>query len=69
MAKKQSRRSVSLNRNTYERLRTYCETNHLAMSEFVESRIGEFLGRPEKAIERSSKDKESRREAARFFTF
>jgi hypothetical protein len=45
MAKKQSRRSVSLSRPTYERLRAYCEINDLAMSEFVEMRIGDFLGR------------------------
>jgi hypothetical protein len=45
MAKKQSRRSVSLSRTTYERLRTYCETSGVSMSQFVEGRIGDFLGR------------------------
>ena len=45
MAKKQTRRSVSLSRQTYERLRAYCETNELSMSEFVETRIGDVLGR------------------------
>jgi hypothetical protein len=45
MAKKQSRRSVSLSRTTYERLRTFCETNGISMSQFVEGRIGDFLGR------------------------
>jgi hypothetical protein len=45
MAKKQSRRSVSLSRTTYERLRTYCETNQVSMSQFVEGRIGDFLGK------------------------
>jgi hypothetical protein len=45
MAKKQTRRSVSLSQSTYERLKSYCETNELSMSEFVESRIGDFLGR------------------------
>ena len=44
MAKTQTRRSVSLNRSTYERLRAYCETNGLSMSQFVETRIGDFLG-------------------------
>jgi outer membrane biosynthesis protein TonB len=44
MAKKQSRRSVSLSRSTYERLRMYCETNQVSMSQFVEGRIGDFLG-------------------------
>jgi hypothetical protein len=46
MAKKQSRRSVSLSRTTYERLRMYCETNQVSMSQFVEGRIGDFLGKP-----------------------
>jgi hypothetical protein len=45
MAKKQTRRSVSLSQTTYERLRAYCETNDVSMSEFVETRIGDFLGR------------------------
>jgi hypothetical protein len=48
MAKKQSRRSVSLSKSTYERLRSYCETNDISMSQFVEMRIGDFLGRSRK---------------------
>ena len=46
MAKKQTRRSVSLSRMTYERLKAFCELNDVSMSEFVETRIGDFLGRP-----------------------
>ena len=68
MAKKQSRRSVSLSRTTYERLKAYCETNDLSMSEFVESRIGTFLGRdksPKDAKDQNQKD----RTAERIFTF
>ena len=45
MAKKQTRRSVSLSRTTYERLKSYCETNGISMSQFVEGRLGDFLGR------------------------
>ena len=45
MAKKQTRRSVSLSKSTYERLKAYCEVNSLSMSQFVEQRIGDFLGR------------------------
>ncbi len=45
MAKKQTRRSVSLSRATYERLKTFCELNDVSMSEFVETRIGDYLGR------------------------
>jgi hypothetical protein len=44
MAKKQSRRSVSLSRGAYERLKAYCETNAVSMSQFVEERLSDFLG-------------------------
>jgi len=44
MAKKQTRRSISVSRNTYERLKAYCETNGISMSQFVERRVGDFLG-------------------------
>ncbi len=54
MAKKQTRRSVSLNRNTYERLKAYCETNDLSMSEFVEARIADFLGRSHKKEQKNA---------------
>ena len=47
MAKKQTRRSVSVSRTTYERLKAYCETNGVSMSQFVESRVGDFLGLPD----------------------
>ena len=45
MAKRQTRRSISVSRSTYERLRAYCETNGISMSQFVEHRVGDFLGR------------------------
>lgn len=48
MAKKQSRRSVSMSKGTYERLRAFCEVNQQSMSQFIEERIGDFLGRKEK---------------------
>jgi hypothetical protein len=47
MAKKQTRRSISVSRTTYERLKSYCETNGISMSQFVETRVGDFLGRSE----------------------
>jgi hypothetical protein len=68
MAKKQSRRSVSLNRSTYERLRAYCETNDLSMSEFVETRIGDYLGRPAKQ-DATKVDGAAKRAAEQIFTF
>lgn len=44
MAKKQTRRSISVSRSTYERLKAFCETSGISMSQFVESRVGDFLG-------------------------
>jgi len=44
MAKKQTRRSISVSRQTYERLKAFCETNNISMSQFVETRVGDFLG-------------------------
>ena len=44
MAKKQTRRSISVSRSTYERLKAFCEANNISMSQFVESRVGDFLG-------------------------
>ncbi len=44
MAKKQTRRSISVSRTTYERLKAFCETNNISMSQFVEARVGDFLG-------------------------
>jgi hypothetical protein len=66
MAKKQTRRSVSLNRNTYERLKAFCEVNDVSMSEFVETRIGDYLGRPKKPV---SDEDGARKVAERIFTF
>ncbi len=43
MAKKQTRRSISVSRTTYERLKAFCETNNISMSQFVETRVGDFL--------------------------
>ncbi|MFH0899475.1 MAG: hypothetical protein V2A73_02475 [Pseudomonadota bacterium] len=67
MAKKQSRRSVSISREAYERLKAYCETNGLAMSKFVEMRIGDYLGR---SVRRNGREEDSSRQIAdRIFTF
>jgi len=43
MAKKQTRRSISVSRSTYERLKAFCETQGISMSQFVENRVGDFL--------------------------
>jgi hypothetical protein len=47
MAKKQTRRSISVSRVTYERLKAFCESNGISMSQFVETRVGDFLGEGE----------------------
>ena len=71
MAKKQTRRSVSIRGTTYEQIRQYCERHEISMSEFVEERIASFFGH----VEAPSNKKQKRLspteliEAARFFTF
>ena len=50
MAKKQTRRSISVSRTTYERLKAFCEANNVSMSQFVESRVGDFLNVSEPAL-------------------
>lgn len=69
MAKKQTRRSISVSKNTYERLKTYCEANGVSMSQFIERRIGDFLscsqGIPEVALREEAVPREpARREPA-----
>lgn len=44
MAKKQTRRSISVSRTTYERLKAFCEVNNISMSQLVETRVNDFLG-------------------------
>lgn len=67
MAKRQTRRSISVSRSTYERLRAYCETNGISMSQFVEHRVGDFLGRsilqPAAAMPRPAMPLTERRDA------
>ena len=71
MAKKQSRRSVSIRGSTYDLIRRYCERNDISMSEFVEDRIATFFGNGgSKDAEEGEKIKpDELQDAARFFTF
>ncbi|WP_428268140.1 hypothetical protein [Haliangium sp.] len=80
MAKKQTRRSISVSRTTYERLKAYCETHDISMSQFVESRVGDFLGRmdtsmpqPAQPVTRTrdepAKDPDIKLTADQIFTF
>lgn len=51
MAKKQTRRSISVSRTTYERLKAFCEANNVSMSQLVETRVNDFLaGEPAPAV-------------------
>ena len=75
MAKKQTRRSISVSRDTYNRLKSYCETNGVSMSQFVETRVGDFLGRTPEPSDRGSeprsevKDPDVKLTADQIFTF
>ena len=44
MAKKQTRRSISVRGDIYERVKRYCDNRGISMSAFVEERILEYLG-------------------------
>lgn len=73
MAKKQTRRSISVSKMTYERLKAYCETNSMSMSQFVEQRVGDFLGRSERTTRRAAQEAEHaedpQRSADHIFSF
>jgi hypothetical protein len=73
MAKKQTRRSVSIRGSTYEQIRKYCERNGVSMSEFVEDRIASFFGnggaKSAPPAEGERIDPEQLHDAARYFTF
>lgn len=43
MAKKQTRRSISVRGDIYERVKKFCDARGISMSAFVEERILEYL--------------------------
>lgn len=43
MAKVQTRRGISFNRDVYDRIRAHCEAKGISMSSFVEARATEAL--------------------------
>lgn len=76
MAKKQTRRSVSIRGSTYELIQQYCKQNNQSMSEFVEERIAAYFGTGDEDADSNEKPKNKPRmsvnelqDAARFFTF
>src|SRR5579883_1371768 len=44
MAKKQSRRSISVRGVTYQKLREHCAGAQISMSDFIEQRIADYFG-------------------------
>lgn len=71
MAKKQTRRSVSIRGSTYDQIRRYCERHEMSMSEFVEERIATFFGNGGSRDDSDEEQlgEEELKDAARFFTF
>jgi hypothetical protein len=75
MAKKQTRRSVSVRGSTYEQIKNYCDRNGLSMSEFIEDRIAQFFGngglssRDHDADDELKLSDQELKDAARYFTF
>lgn len=69
MAKKQTRRSISVSKGTYERLKAFCDVNSISMSKFIEERVGDYLGRASRPIRSDDADDESQRPSAAIFTF
>lgn len=49
MAEVQTRKSISVSRTCYDKLKTHCEANDISMSGFVEKRIQEQIGPTPKA--------------------
>jgi len=76
MAKRQTRRSISVKGITYQRLKNYCEDQNMSVSGYLESIIAERLDAanvpvPEKVEPRPSAAKEAPREEiiSQHFTF
>ncbi len=66
MAKKQTRRSISIRGEIYDMVKRYCDAHGISMSAFVEERILEFLGEPSKP---GSSPTELNEEISQHFTF
>ena len=72
MAKKQTRRSVSIRGVTYDQIRKYCERHEMSMSEFVEERISTFFGNGsshDSTGDQEQLGEDELKDASRYFTF
>lgn len=43
MQKKTNRRSISLRRPVYDRLKTHCGENNISLSRFIEERVDDYF--------------------------
>ena len=43
MQKKTNRRSISLRRPVYDRLKTHCTENNISLSRFIEKRVDDYF--------------------------
>jgi len=68
MAKKQTRRSISIRGDIYAQVKKFCDAKGISMSAFVEERIIEYLGGGKKT-KRSAKDNDMQLEISQHFTF
>ena len=62
MSKKQTRRSISVSGELYQRIKTHCGENGQSMSAFVEGLARDFIGTPQrdKDVARSHEDAATR---------
>ncbi len=55
MPRKQTRRSISVSAEVYQRIDDYCKANQISKSSFVEKRTAEFLDENERVLKSSPK--------------
>ncbi len=69
MAKKQTRRSISVRGDIYERVKKFCDARGISMSAFVEERILEYLDAGKSKKKGKAAPKELQEEIGQHFTF
>ena len=67
MAKKQSRRSISVRGVTYNQLREYCSRINLSMSDFLEQRVADYFTQHNVTFTMPGTQPSKRRGSARTF--
>jgi len=69
MSKKQSRRTVSLSRDMYDRLKAHSEVVNVPMSQLVEIQLTKMLADPRETITSAQRERAIEAEARAAFTF